>query len=118
MRRNLSKKRGALTAILAGTVLMFSSAIALAGTPTLGADCGAGASIVGSDSAGKATVGAGANTCTLAFSVPYTNAPACMATNETEGRAVGVTTSNGGVVLSGPNPFAAGDVIAYICAEY
>jgi hypothetical protein len=117
MRRHLTVN-SALTAILAGTAMLFWSAIAFAGTPSLGADCGAGASIVGSDSAGKVTVGASQNVCTITFSVPYPNAPACMATNETGGTAVGLTTTPAGAVLSGPYPFAAGNVISYICQDY
>jgi hypothetical protein len=114
-----SGSRSALTAIVAGTLMMFSSAIALAGTPTLGPECGAGSSVVGTDSAGKATLGRGtSNTCTLAFSIPYANAPACITTNETQGREVGVSTTQSGAVLSGPYPFNAGDTIAYLCAEY
>lgn len=120
MRRNLSSTRGALAAILAGPVVLFWSAIVFAGMPTLGPDCGAaGAAIVGSDSGGKATLGQGTtNTCTLTFSVPYANAPACMTTNETQGRPVGVSTTTAGAVLTGPYPFNAGDVISYICASY
>lgn len=118
MRRHSSGARGALTAIVAGTAMLFWSAIVFAGTPTLGPDCGAGASIVGSDSAGKVTLGVNHNTCALSFSVSLPNAPACMATNETNGHAVGVSTTVAGAVLSGPYPFAAGDVISYICQDY
>ena len=115
-----SGTRRALTAILAGTVVLFCSAISFAGVPTLGSDCGStGASVAGSDSAGKLTLGVGTtNTCTLTFSVSYPNAPACMATNETQGRAVGISTTASGAVLSGPYPFAGGDVIAYVCQDY
>ena len=99
--------------------MLFSAAVSYAGTPTLGLECGSGSSVVGSDSAGKATLGIGtSNTCTLTFSIPYTNAPACITTNETEGEPVGVSTTQSGAVLSGPYPFSAGDTIAYICAEY
>jgi hypothetical protein len=118
MRRHLTNTNSARTAILVGTAMLFWSAIAFAGTPSLGANCGVGASIVGSDSAGKVTLGASQNECTLTFSVPYPNAPACMTTNETQGRAVGVSTTVSGAVLSGPYPFAAGDVIAYVCQDY
>ena len=118
MRRYSSGTRGSLTAILAGTAVLFWSAFAFAGVPSLGSDCGTGASIVGSDSAGKVTLGAAPSSCTLTFSVPYTNAPACTTTDETSGRGVGLATSPSGVVLNGPYPFNAGDVIDYICAEY
>ncbi len=119
MQHSTSARR-ALTAILAGTVVLFCSAISFAGVPTLGSNCGsAGAAVAGSDSAGKITLGIGTtNTCTLSFSVPYPNAPACMATNETGGTAVGISTTPAGAVLSGPYPFAAGNVISYICQDY
>ena len=115
-----SGTRRALTAILAGTVVLFCSAVSFAGVPTLGSGCGStGASVAGSDSAGKATLGVGTTTtCTLTFSVPYPNAPACMATNETQGQTVGIKTTPSGVTLSGPYPFSAGDVIAYVCQDY
>ena len=51
--------------------------------PTLGPDCGAGASIVGSDLAGKVTLGTNVTTCTLTFSSTWANAPACTAVSET-----------------------------------
>jgi hypothetical protein len=119
--RNFSSTRGALTAMLAVTVVLFWSSFSCAGTPAPGPDCGTGASIAGSDSAGKMTLGEGvntANTCTLTFSVPYTNPPACIATNETHGATVGISTTQTGAVMSGPYPFTGGDVIVYICAEY
>ena len=117
--RHLVSTRSALAAFLAAAGVLFCSAVSFAGVPTLGPNCGAGASIVGSDSAGKATIGTGtANSCTLSFSVQYPNAPACMATNETSGRAVGISTTLSGAVLSGPYPFTAGDVIAYVCQDY
>jgi hypothetical protein len=57
MRRQLSSTKGVLTALLAGTAVLLGSAAAFAGTPTLEPDCGIGATIVGSDSAGKVTLG-------------------------------------------------------------
>ncbi len=99
--------------------MILSSTFALAGTPTLGPECGSGAVITGSDAGGKATLGkATQNTCTINFSVPFTNAPACMTTNETQGRPVGVSTTQSSATLSGPYPFSPGDTISYICAGY
>lgn len=123
MRQYLSSTRGVLTASLAGTVLLFWSAISFAGTPTLGPDCGTGAAVVGSDSAGKVTIGAGmAGTCTLTFSVPYTNAPACSATNETNGGGsavfVGARTTPATMEMDQISPWNSGDVISYSCQEY
>jgi len=113
-----------LTALLAGTVVLFWSAISFAGTPTLGPDCGStGVAIVGSDLAGKVTLGAGvAGTCTLAFSVPYPNAPACTATNETNGGGsavlVGARTTTTTMEMDGIMPWNPGDVISYMCQDY
>jgi hypothetical protein len=122
MRRYSSKTSGALTALLAGTAMLCWSAAAFAGTPTLGPDCGTGAAIVGSDAAGKVTLGQGATTCTLSFSVPYTNAPACSATNETNGGGisipVGPSTTVTTLLLSSVYPWHASDVISYICLDY
>jgi hypothetical protein len=129
MRRHLTRKRGALTAILAGTVVLCWSAISFAGTPTLGPDCGAtAASIAGSDAAGKVTLGVpdplipATGTCTLTFSVPYTNPPACSATNETNGGGFpapsGARTTSTTLVLGSSVGTAPGDVISYTCQEY
>jgi hypothetical protein len=123
MRPYLLETRGTLIALIAGTVVLFWSAISFAGTPTLGPDCGAGASIMGSDSAGKVTLGTDSSTCTLTFGVPYTNPPACTAMNETNGgvnppRPEGAKTSATALVLGGMYPRVAGDVISYVCAEY
>jgi hypothetical protein len=129
MRRQLSGTKGVLTALLAGTAMLLWSAAAFAGTPTLGPDCGAtGASIVGSDSAGKVTLGVPdptlpvTGTCTLTFSVPYTNPPACTATNETNGGGypapAGARTTFTTLVIGSSVGSAPGDVISYVCAEY
>lgn len=112
------------TAILAATVVLLWSVATFAGTPTLGPDCGAGAALVGtsSDTAGKVTLGATPTTCTITFGVPYTNAPACTGTNETNSGgtpvAVGTRTTPAAAVLSAYVPWSGGDVISYMCLEY
>ena len=82
--------------------------------PAVAGSCGSGPTIVGTDVAGKVTTGTGSPTsCTVTFATTWTNAPACMVTNETTAnlaRAVSTTTT---VVLSGT--FVAGDVLSYIC---
>ena len=123
MRRYLSMTSGMLTALVAGTLLLISPAISMAGMPTLGTDCGTGATIAGSDSAGKVRLGTGvAGTCTLAFSVPYTNSPACISTNETNGGAasilVGTKTTPSTMKMNGTAPWLAGDVVSYLCQDY
>jgi hypothetical protein len=83
-------------------------------TPAVAGSCGTSPTIVGTDVAGKVTTGTGSPTsCTLTFATAWTNAPACMVTNETSAnlaRAVSTTTT---VILSGT--LVAGDVLAYIC---
>jgi len=83
-------------------------------TPAVAGSCGSSPAIVGTDVAGKVTTGTGSPTsCTITFASAWTNAPACMVTNETTAslaRAVSTTTT---VTLSGT--LVAGDVLAYIC---
>src|SRR5260370_2020628 len=62
--------------LLAGAVLLLGPGTSLAAAPTLGADCGAGASIAGADEAGKITLGGKGTTRTPTFSATWTNAPA------------------------------------------
>ena len=120
MRRLLSRTLEALLPPIAGAAVLLWSAASYAGIPALGADCGQSASIVGSDSAGKVTLGAAPSlSCTLTFSVPYPNAPACSATNETNGpRALGATTTPSNAAIVTIYPWVAGDVISYLCVEY
>jgi hypothetical protein len=122
MRRYLSGTRGALTALLAGATMLCWSAASFAASPLLGPDCGTGAAIVGSDAAGKVTLGAGVTTCTLEFSVPPLNPPACTAMNETNGGgfsvAVGVKTTTTTIELNSLSPWNPGDVISYMCISY
>ena len=83
-------------------------------TPAVAGSCGTSPAIVGTDVAGKVTTGTGSPTsCTITFATAWTNAPACMVTNETTAnlaRAVSTTTT---VTLSGT--LVAGDVLAYMC---
>jgi len=128
MRRQSTRTGGAIAAIVAGMVALFSSAIAFAGTPTLGTDCGAGASIAGSDTAGKVTLGVpdplipATGMCTLTFSVAITNPPACSATNESNGGGfpapAGTRTTNTTLVIGSSVGSAPGDVISYHCLDY
>jgi hypothetical protein len=111
-----------LAAVTAGASLLLLSATSFAGTPSLGASCGSGASIVGNDSAGKVTLGSGSGLCVLTFSTAYTNAPACTAVNETNGGAhavpAGVKTTTTTLVFDGAAPWSDGDTLAYGCQSY
>jgi hypothetical protein len=109
-----------LASFVVATVLLWRFP-AFAGTPSLGPDCGAGAALVGtsSDSAGKVALGTDpAATCTVAFGVTYTNAPACSATDETAGRSLVAVTTQAQAAISSPYVWNPGDVISYMCAEY
>ncbi len=129
MGRYLPGTRGPLIALLVGTAVLCWSASSFAASPALGPDCGTGAAIVGADSAGKVTLGAPAvagnpmaPTCTLGFSVPPLNPPACTATNETNGGgaavAVGVRTTKTAMEMDQLTPWNQGDVISYTCTAY
>ena len=125
MQRGVTRTKAVLIALLTGTALLFWSATSFAVSPIPGPDCGTGASIVGSDSAGKVELGTDASnrsTCTLTFALPKLNAPACMTVNETNGGGystpVGTITTTTTVVIGGALPWVAGDVISYICVSY
>ena len=121
MRQGILRTRAVLTVLLTGTALLLWSDTSFA-APALGADCGAGASILGTDSAGKVEIGTGARTCTLTFTLPPLNAPACTATNETNGGGrpvmVGVRTTQTTLVMDPLDPWNAGDVVSYLCVGY
>jgi len=122
MGREVSRIHGALAALIVGSVVLLWSAVSFAGMPSLGPDCGAGASLVGSDEAGKVTLGTDVATCTLTFSVPPLNPPACTATNETNGGgfsvAVGTRTTTTTLMIGSRMPWNPGDVVSYICISY
>lgn len=127
MRQHVPRTRTPLTALLlmGGVLLLWPGAL-FAAAPILGDDCGAGSSIVGSDSAGKVTMGGDVTTCTLTFASTFPNAPACTAMNETNagGHAapVGTTTTTTTVMLDGASPgtgsLGPGDVVSYLCVGY
>lgn len=100
-----------------GTVTghLHSSTTAPAVTNTTANSCGTtAATIVGTDVAGKVTVGATAGTsCTVTFTTTWTNAPACMVNNETTANLARATSTTTTVILAGT--FVAGDVLAYMC---
>jgi hypothetical protein len=119
MRHGILSRTGALAAAVIGAALILSTA-AFAGTPTLGSGCGTGASIVGSDTAGKFTLGSNSGVCVLTFSTAFANPPACMAMNETNGggHAVAAGLRTSATQLMVDVPWSDGDVIAYICGSH
>jgi hypothetical protein len=111
-----------LAVIVTGAGALLWSAAAFAGTPSLGAGCGSGASIVGSDTAGKVTLGTGNTYCIITFSTPYSKPPACMGMNETNGGShavsAGIKTSTTQLMFDAAAPWPDGDTIAYSCQSY
>lgn len=91
--------------------------LASGASPTL-SSCGTSPSIVGSDVAGKVTVGSGAGvqSCTLTFATAYTTAPACTVSDETEILLVRATSTTTTLILDAAVAGTlASDVLAYVC---
>lgn len=83
--------------------------------------CGTSPSIVGSDGAGKVTLGTSIgvdNTCTLTFSKAWSSAPACMANNETQVLLTRAVSSVSTLTISVAATFTDSDVISYLCLGY
>ena len=77
--------------IIATTLIALAAMVTVAcAQPSLGTDCGTGATITGTNTAGKVTIGTSVNgatpTCTLTFAATDNNRE-CFATNETVGGA-------------------------------
>ena len=124
MRQNTLGIRLRSPTILLVLVLMLWHDTSFA-APALGANCGAGATISGSDLAGKVTIGAGTvSVCALTFASAFANAPACTGMNEGSGGRpgpVGAKSTTTTLLLDGTarnGSLAEGDVISYICVTY
>ena len=79
--------------------------------------CGTGPTTVGTDTAGKITVGTGVVTsCTLTFNRTYEKAPACSLTNGTA-LAVSGTTNTSAITITSATSMDE-DVIMYVCVGY
>lgn len=88
----------------------------VSGSPTVGT-CGTSPSIVGTDNAGRVTVGTGgvATSCTVTFGRAWVNAPACTAMHEGAVlfvRAVATTTT---LTIDAATPLTASGVLSYLC---
>lgn len=125
MRRNLSRMTTTTTAaLLAGALLVFWPGVLLAASPTVGLDCPAATGIAGTDQAGKLVIGesTGATVCTLTFVAQWTNAPVCLAVNETNGGGyaipLGVKTTRTTLTINAAQPVNQGDVVSYTCVGY
>lgn len=90
--------------------------IELTGTApsSFSANCGTSPSLSGNDLIGKFTVGTGSigQPCTITFANTWTNAPACVASNETTATSTRATSTTATLGLYN---FAVSDVISYIC---
>ena len=74
-------------------------------------------SITGNDQAGKLVSDTtGAESCAVTFARTWTNAPACVVTNETTANVMRATSTVSGVTLAGTT--ITGDVLAYMCLGY
>lgn len=90
--------------------------------PTVGTgvgDCGTTPVIVGSDSAGRVTVGSAANggKCTVTFGAAWGTAPVCVVNDQTTSvltRAANISTT----AFEITGTIVAGDNLSYICEEY
>lgn len=75
------------------------------------------ATIAGSDTAGRITVGATSGTsCTVTFGTAFATAPACWSNNETTGNLMRATATTTTVVIAGT--MVGGDLITYGCTGY
>lgn len=84
------------------------------GTAPAVSSCGTSPSIVGTDTAGKVTIGSAPGTsCLLTFATAYTNAPACSTSDETTAILTRGTSTTTTLTISGV--FVGGDVVAYNC---
>ncbi|MEK7619719.1 MAG: hypothetical protein AAB413_00565, partial [Patescibacteria group bacterium] len=78
------------------------------------ANCGSSPSLSGNDLIGKFTVGTGSigQPCVVTFANTWTNAPSCVASNETTATSTRATSTTAALGLYN---FAVSDVISYIC---
>lgn len=87
--------------------------------PTIGF-CGTSPSIVGNDSVGQITIGSGAiaSSCTVTFSGPWTNAPSCSVTFESQYIIAGTSTTATFMLINSTGPFISGGKIKYKCSGW
>lgn len=87
-------------------------------TPPTVSSCGTSPSVVGSDGAGKVTLGTSIgvdNTCTVTFATAWNTVPSCMANNETQVLLIRTQTTKTVLTLSVAATFTDSDVISYLC---
>ncbi len=101
-----------------GVGQLFATGTAPAVSNTSANSCGTtAATLAGTDSAGRITVGATSGTsCTVTFATAYTPAPACVANNETTGNLARATATTTTVTIAGT--FVAADKLTYVCVGF
>lgn len=73
-------------------------------------------SIVGTDAAGRATIGGTPTTCTVNFAKPYANPPICVCSSDSDRSCSVSSVTTTSVALDNPgSSLISGEIIAYIC---
>lgn len=90
------------------------------GTAPAVSACGSSPSIVGNDVTGRVTVGTGgvATSCTVTFNATWTNAPICVANNETTTLLARASATATVLTITSASAFTASDTIGYRCFGY
>jgi hypothetical protein len=98
----------------------FSGHVEVTGTAPTVSSCGTSPSIVGNDMVGRVTVGTSpSTTCTLTFNAAFTNAPICLAQDETTSVTMRATTvSTTAVTFTASGTLTASDKISYSCRGF
>lgn len=89
------------------------------GAPSV-SSCGTSPSIVGSDSAGRVTIGTGGitTTCNITFTQAWTNTPLCFVSNESAPTVVEILPTTSAFAIISATPLVAGGSFAYHCLGY
>lgn len=100
--------------------LLLRHALAGGTVPTIASGFGTSPSIAGNDEAFRVTVGTGgvATSGIVTFGTAYTNAPICIAQNETTGLLLRATASTTNVTLTSATPFSAADKLTVLTRGY
>lgn len=96
-----------------------TKAIATGTAPSMGA-CGTDPSVAGKDEAMLVTVGTGgaATSCAVTFGAAYTNAPTCVAQNDTDRVAYSIATTTTTVTVTAAAAFTASSKFHVLCRSY
>lgn len=119
------RHNGSNTAIKSGTGLvgirhLGGSGSAPAVSNTTANSCGTtAATIAGTDTAGRVTIGATLGTsCTVTFAAAFVTAPVCLCTEEGVGNCTAISTTTTTILTPPTGAFNAGDTVVYQCLGY